>query len=344
MIIFRVDGNSEIGIGHVMRCLTIASFISKEEDILFVCCNVETAQYIRQREYKVSIMPTNYKKLEEEIEEITTLIRSIRDKVTILVDTYFVTESYLASLMKVANVFLLDDLAACKYPVTGMINYNIYASQEMYDKIDSNYPNNYYLGAAYIPIRKDFLGEKYEVKDVVQNIMITTGGADNYNITNVVLNAIYTSSTTFHIIIGKYNKNYDTILQNWGHISNINIYYDIQDMASIMKKMDIIITAGGTTLYEVCALGVPCICFSYAENQNQLVQYMGDCQIAEYAGRYHEDKDKVIRNIKEGLERLVGDFSLRQAYSNRQKEVVDGIGAKRIAMILEKTYEMDQEE
>ena len=36
MILFRADGNKNIGSGHIMRCLSIAKEAMKEDDVMFI--------------------------------------------------------------------------------------------------------------------------------------------------------------------------------------------------------------------------------------------------------------------------------------------------------------------
>lgn len=54
-----------------------------------------------------------------------------------------------------------------------------------------------------------------------------------------------------------------------------------------MAQCQLAVTAGGTTIYELAVLGVPFVCFSYAENQEALTEWLGTQQIAGYAGAWH---------------------------------------------------------
>ena len=50
MILFRSDGNSDIGSGHIMRCLSIADAIqdNDEEWVFVTSCN-QSADFIRSK-------------------------------------------------------------------------------------------------------------------------------------------------------------------------------------------------------------------------------------------------------------------------------------------------------
>ena len=102
-------------------------------------------------------------------------------------------------------------------------------------------------------------------------------------------------------------------------------------MAKLMLQCDLAVTAGGTTVYELCALGVPFVCFSYAENQEALTEYAGRQKIGLCAGKYHGDSAGTLDNIGNLVRRAAEDWQLRRQLSQRAKGLVDGLGAKRLA-------------
>ena len=96
----------------------------------------------------------------------------------------------------------------------------------------------------------------------------------------------------------------------------------------------IAVTAGGSTIYELAAAGVPFICFSYAENQENLTEYVGREHIAGYAGAWHKEPEETLERIGRLFKELISDVSMRINYSGRGREMVDGFGAERIAKAL----------
>ena len=99
-----------------------------------------------------------------------------------------------------------------------------------------------------------------------------------------------------------------------------------------MRRCQLAVSAGGTTLFELCACGIPTVCFSFADNQKPGTIGMGSRDIMQYAGDAR-DTD-VTGHILEGLLRLLQSPTLRQEYASRMKRLVDGRGAGRIADIL----------
>ena len=98
-----------------------------------------------------------------------------------------------------------------------------------------------------------------------------------------------------------------------------------------MRCCRIALTAGGSTVYELAALGVPFICFSCAENQEALVDYIGSNQIACSAGAWHREPDQTLERIGELFGKLAEDAKQREACRSREMAMVDGKGAERLA-------------
>ena len=54
-------------------------------------------------------------------------------------------------------------------------------------------------------------------------------------------------------------------------------------MSEVMKYCDIAITAGGSTMYELCACGVPMITYAFADNQLPGVEGFEKLGVARYS-------------------------------------------------------------
>ena len=107
-------------------------------------------------------------------------------------------------------------------------------------------------------------------------------------------------------------------------------------MSELMCDCDIAVTAGGTTLYELCACGLPSICFSWADNQIQAVSVFTKMGLMIGAGDIRNDSDKCISAVVDGLKMYCGDHKMRVYCGERLKSLVDGLGVGRICEILKK--------
>ena len=341
MYIIRTDGNAKIGAGHLMRCITIAEAILEKEQVIFLCADSESAAFAKQKGFYALVLETDYHKMEAELPFLRKTFDYLLENNSqwmetpvILVDSYFVTEYYLQALSQYGTVVLLDDMAKQAFPVNTVINYNAYATKAQYTKLYKEANTECYIGSDYIPLRSQFLRKNYKPSNQVSDILITTGGGDSSNIASQILHRIYDENIKFHIISGKFNPNFKALKQLESSKKNIFIHYDVTDMASTMEACDLAITAGGTTIYELAVMGVPFICFSYAENQEKLCEYIGKHDMGKFGGYFHIEPRKTLENIQNFCTELKNDFNIRNYYSQRATKMVDGFGADRIAQIL----------
>lgn len=343
MLVIRADGNARIGAGHLMRCLTIAEELAAlkggRDPIRFVCADQESAGLVEERGFMGHILGTDYRDMESELELWQAAAAELagekdRERLVILVDSYYVTDRYLEALGQYGYLVLMDDMGTHRYPVDCVINYNAFASREAYGELYGKGPVRFLIGSSYVPLRRQFWKAQPALSAKVRNVLVTTGGGDLWNIAGAVLEKIYREDLTFHLVIGRFNPHFQSMEERARHCANLYVHHDVADMAKLMRGCDVALTAGGSTVYELAVLGIPFLCFSYAKNQEPLTEYLGKRRIAGFAGAWHKDCAKTLEEIGRQFTELVRDREKRMLYRSREMELVDGHGAMRIAGML----------
>lgn len=359
MFIVRADGNAKIGAGHLMRCLTIAQAVACEtgrrDEVLFLCADESSVDMAREHGFRAETLHTDCRDMESELaagalwtahpagalpaehpggEECAWDMWITGSENRILVDSYYVTDAYLEGLKKYGSVFLMDDMQRHAFPVDGVINYNLFADRAIYERLYEGRNVRLYLGGAFVPLRQQFRQVPYRVRDAVREVLLTTGGGDADNIAGSILDAVYREDIIFHVPVGRFSPHFESWRRRAGQVKNIRIHFDIKNMAELMAQCDLAITAGGSTVYELAAVGVPLICFSYAENQEALAEYMGREAVASAAGAWHRDAASTLERMRGQFVRLCGDVTLRRQHCDRERGLIDGRGAQRLAEIL----------
>ena len=105
ILYIRVDGNEQIGTGHIMRCLAIAETLRRNKtDVVFIVADTRSESLILNKGFKTICLNTIWNKLDSEIEIIAQILveENIRK---LLIDDYFVTENYLKRLSDLTNIF-----------------------------------------------------------------------------------------------------------------------------------------------------------------------------------------------------------------------------------------------
>ena len=331
MIGIRVDANEKIAMGHLMRCISIAKQLKKQNrEVLFILSEEYAARDINKNGFEYLCLHNKYNEKEMELGQLIYIIQEYKIE-KMLLDSYDVTEMYMKELKKYCKLIYLDDMNSFKYPADIIINYTY--GTEISQYIERGYIKELFLlGREFVPLRPEFSGNAITIKPEVENIMITTGGTDEYDVIVGLLTQLENlQNVKKSIVVGKFYKNIKTLKKLAMADALIEIYQDISDIYGVMKRCDMAISAGGTTLAELCACGVPTICFSMADNQLAGTKAYSKEKMMIYAGDVREHKDEVINEIGFALAKLKNDYKLREQLSQRAKTQIDGKGAMRIA-------------
>lgn len=336
MIYIRADMNERIATGHIMRCLAIADAAREMgEDTTFLLADTQAVELLENRGYAYIILNTPWDDMEAELGEIKSVIAQYGIQ-ALLIDSYQVTETYLTHLAKLTRTIYLDDLNMFLYPVDSVICYANYHTKFAYEE---NYPiDKLYLGCNYVPLGKEFRDCCPKViKEQVENLLLLAGGADTYHILRSLLESIDVKGyQQVHVICGKYNTDYEDLKLKYTEYLNVSIHKAVTDMKHYMEQADLVITAGGTTLYELCAVGTPAISYSFADNQIDNVRKFQEDEMIDYAGDIR--CDNVMDNVEKILGKYVNSIALRQERSVKMQKLVDGYGAKRIAEVIKNEH------
>ena len=128
------------------------------------------------------------------------------------------------------------------------------------------------------------------------------------------------------------NPHREQIERMASEMGNVRVHFQLRRVADLMCQCDVAVSAAGSTLYELCACGVPTVTYVLADNQipgarafdrQGLIMMAGDC-------RAQGTEEKIISQ----LQRLIADSNLRELTSRQMQQVVDGKGAWRLAQAL----------
>lgn len=345
MIGIRADGNSQIGMGHLMRCLSMAEALQTEGcEVIFFTADEASGNVVRERGFACKVLGTAFDSMEEETEVLTKQIKQNNIEM-LLVDSYQVTSKYLENLNTICPVFYLDDMGMQRFPVSGVINYNICGTDLPYEKMYAE-KTAFLLGSKYAPVRAEFRNTPYTVREQVKNILITMGGSDSLNISGTLCERLLEelpADVGIRVVCGRFNPHLWNLQKMAQTEKRMEIFSDVKDMWNCFADADIVIAAAGSTMYELATMGVPTVCCYYAENQRQLAEgFAARCEMIN-AGDYSAEKEAVIGTITAEVLRLVKDARRRRDLSRSMKKVTDGEGAKHLARELMRYMEEENE-
>ncbi len=284
-IAVRVDASVHIGIGHVMRCLTLADMLSQSLscNIIFICADylpAEVANIIRLRSYTLHLIPqiTNYnEEWNYDAEQTLQYICSLPVD-WLIVDHYQLDERWEKKLKSHVNyILVIDDLANRLHDCDVLLDQNLHA--QMTTRYMNKVPSHCrtFLGPAYILLRSEFreYREQRKLIERCDEILINFGGSDPTHETEKLLRLLLqmpllTQRLRFHIVAGPANTRREYIKQLCYQLPDA-MYYDQADMAGLSLHTDLAIGAGGISMWERCFMGVPSAVIIVADNQIESV-------------------------------------------------------------------------
>lgn len=336
-ILFRVDGNPSVGLGHVMRCLSIADAAkSRNIESLFVSADDSVASLVKKRGFCHLVLGTDYRNLIGEVNLLNMALESTKVDL-IVVDSYYATNTYFDKLRLVAPVAYLDDFGRERFSADVIINYNVSASAETYELLYGmpSSATHLILGSRFAPLRKQFIGSRaLMLNKSVENIMVLVGGSDKERMALRLAKGIGTSDfadseMTFHFVLGSMDPDLDTMLDFESRYEWLVVKIDVDNMAGFMQSMDLAVSASGTTLYELCACGVPTINYCLSDDQIAPAQAFSQLGAMLFCGDYRSPQ-KPVDGILKAISMLCENDEMRCSFATAASRCVDGNGAQRI--------------
>jgi UDP-2,4-diacetamido-2,4,6-trideoxy-beta-L-altropyranose hydrolase len=179
-VIFRADGNADIGYGHFIRTLGIAGLINNEFECVYVTQN--PSEYQISEINKVCNQVIVLSKSDKHFEEFLTYLS--KGDIVVL-DDYNVGSDYQISIReKGCKLIYIDDHNDKNYVCDALINNIPGFLKESFKKEEYT---KLYLGSDYALLRKEFFNpELRKIKKNKNSIFLSFGGSDFFNISEKI--------------------------------------------------------------------------------------------------------------------------------------------------------------
>ena len=347
MIIFRADGNRHIGSGHVMRCLSIAdAFRRAGEESLFVMAEDAMKDVVESRGHQVKLLGGSYDQTEKELPIFLSLLDALKPKL-IVVDSYYVTERYFLTLSETnLPIWYIDDYGKTAFSVRGILNYNAYGPdidyRGLYEGEGLCVPR-LLLGPTYAPLRDVYRDvPKRMVAKECKNVLISTGGSDPLSVAKRLVDYLQSNPAEdglcFHFLVTPLNRDREYLFQLPVDPSRIVIHDRLNCLKDIILASDLAVSAAGSTMYELCACGLPTINYILADNQIPGCQAFARLGYMDSCGDLRGHEEQIGGLIYTAVLKLSKNYEERKRMAEAMQSYVDGLGADRVVTELIKCF------
>ena len=336
-VAFRVDAGPQIGLGHLQRCLALASALRHLDA---TCIFLSTEEHQAQtRIAAFGFQATGLRHIEpggpEDANQTCGLATS-QDCDAVVVDSYSATADYLEHVRR-AGLFVvaLDDSAGYPFPCQLVVNGGTHALQLPYRALCGN--TTFLLGPTYALLRPEFWDTPPQrvIGGAVHHVLLTVGGADAHNLMPRLLLLLDGVPGDFILtaIVGPFFQNRMEIESAVRRCRRPVRLWDAPcSLCDLMREADLAISAGGQTLYELARVGCPTVAVSTASNQDGQLRMFVEAGFVRAVGR--ADDRGTLNAIGDVVSSLLWDQDTRAALSSAGQELVDGQGALRVAQAI----------
>jgi UDP-2,4-diacetamido-2,4,6-trideoxy-beta-L-altropyranose hydrolase len=267
-LFIRADGSMQIGLGHLIRCLSLANMLENYFQICFVCKEIpeSTIRDINESHFLVS-----------KIETEEFFLEMLAPGDFVVLDGYGFGFEYQIEIKKrKCKIISIDDQYQGKFISDLIINH---APGVTINNYHAESYTDFALGHEYALLRPKFLKQARNYRKIYQKdkIFICFGGADKNDYTKKIISILTNIPEFIEIIVvtGPEYTNLNSLLKCIRNDFRIIHWHDINEnkMIELMLNVDIAIVPASGILFEVMAAG--CIPISGYYVENQLDNYNG---------------------------------------------------------------------
>ncbi|QNK58379.1 UDP-2,4-diacetamido-2,4,6-trideoxy-beta-L-altropyranose hydrolase [Paenibacillus sp. PAMC21692] len=346
-IAIRVDASSSIGMGHLMRCITLAELFKRHMNakvsfLLNRLAPMTIVEWLDEGGFRLlrmnsDITDSNDYKVDADCS--LELLKTCGEIDWLIVDHYLLDYRWETILLsRVGKLFVIDDLANRRHNCHILLDQNL--SSDMNEKYSGLLPEHcmQLLGPGYTLLREQFyvMKNRRSFRKSCKNILVSFGGSDPTNETSKVVSVLRILASQFprlkFIVLGGVSNSRNNELEGLcSTIPSITFHKHNSHMAQILSQVDLAVGAGGISLWERAYMGVPSIVITVADNQLDAVQEAERMGMIWYLGKSEQVTE---HNILDGLLSVISDERVIVDVSVKCLSVMDAFNKTSIHPIL----------
>lgn len=321
-IAIRADGGDEIGYGHLVRTNAIADrFLEEGHRITVATRTPGPARDV----YSNAIDIRELHSTEHEVDFEDWVAAS--DPSWVLADSYDVDTDHQRAIAKLGPrlALILDD-TRFRVRADVVVNGNVYAPSLKYDWIGPE--PTWCLGTNFLPIRRairEQIPENLPTRESPERALVTMGGSDTRRTTPIAIRAFDDLGVRVDVIVGPGFDDRGAIDRAAEETSGVfDVVEDPADLPERMAEVDLAVSATGSTVYELLALGTPTVGLPQADNQEPVAAALTQ------QGAIVSVDTPGLQHLRTAIDSLLRSPEKRQEMRERGTSLVDGEGVDRI--------------
>lgn len=335
LIYIRLDANHKVGLGHLFRMFSLAE-IAREFDyeLLFILRKNSASEKL------LSLNEFRYFSVENWLSEEEVIKKTLEDNRK--------PDLWIFDLLDIKNEWVLmlknsgiptvcvDDLGSRLRHADVVFNAILNCSGEAYEDGAGGFSLG---GPEYALLSQNII--KYRKDRIVPHagplvIGVTMGGSDTYASTVLIARALVANKKDIkraHFFLGPSFQDEERLndVLAWCEY-DFAIERSVPDLFKRLDVMDVIICAGGMTLFEVCAMGLPVLAFVNEPHEEKTILFFVNQNACINLGSI---RNPDIGELGVNIGNVLKDREALKVMAHNGKKIVSLDGARRAFRVIE---------
>lgn len=338
-VAIRADASTDIGSGHVTRCLTLAHALrARGAEALFICRSLagHHADRIVAEGFRVALLPDSEGADLGRDAELTLAALSDADFVPdwLVVDHYSLAAEWERALRTLAGrIMVIDDLADRAHDCDVLLDQNLVADfRRRYDSLTGPRTMRL-LGPEYALLQARYaeLRDRAKIRTgKPRRILVYFGGGDVPGLTLRTTDAILElrlPETAVDVVIGQGHRDFAALEAYAERHENLRVHAFLPSLADLMLEADLAVGASGATSWERLCLRLPAVVVTLADNQRPIASELARLGLVDWVG---DEANADTQTLKSAVSKSLGPNGT-EWFNASLAAVVDGLGVERVA-------------
>lgn len=326
----RADAGVVQGTGHVMRCLSLAEKLLQKGHRVGLFTNTSGIDWL-----EASILASGVEVFRVAADELFTEQLECFPSDWLIVDSYQIPANQISAVNEKLKVLAIVDGDARGINARAYLDTNLFSEKlpwplEVEEKL--------LAGSRFALVRDGVLSHKRINPEVIEgtppNLLVFLGGSDPYGFSPLLGRALSLVEAPFAATFVAPESSHKAIRTALGdNSSKVSVIGLTPKLSDYYERVDVVISAAGTSAWDVCSLGVPALLLSVVDNQEFSLKQIAEHGLTLTNNLSGAGVDKTSE-LSTQISLLLTDQKLRSELSAQALKHFDGLGRDRVEEFL----------
>lgn len=327
-VLLRADAGHDRGTGHVMRCLTLAEgLVSRGHDVALMGAIDEVGWLVGH------IAATGIEVIGCATDELDARRIAHAGFDRAVIDSYWIDPAAIAALNESVPTLAIIDNTDRGIRASWYLDQNLGAEDRQWSAVVTP---SLLAGSNYALIRDAILAERRPGHGSLEGrrprVVVFMGGTDPGGVMVDVAASIAAVRPAAEVVAITVDRLVERVTHEFAPLPAVAVLPPTDDLPRLLGSADVVVSAAGTSAWDVCAMGLPAVLVSVVDNQRaSLAQALARGVALGVDGTAPGTASDTGRLLMTLLE----DADLRRQLSSTALSAFDGMGKDRVAAALE---------